>query len=580
MSGRELILLILHLLGGLALFIFAIRLMTHSLNAAAGPALRRGVHVATRGPLRGLALGTTLGFLLHSGAATCLFVGFLNAGLLTLVQAVVPIAGANLGTTLSMQLVSFKMGDFFYVPIILGAALSVLAPRRPYEQAGTALVGFGLLFLGMDMMSGAVAPHRDVFTPWLAASHDTGLAGQLVAIGIGAFATFVIQSSGATLGILFALSDAGIFHQLDQVFPLVLGAHIGTCTTALLGSMGTSITARRGAVAHLMFNVITTAVCLAIAPWLLKTVADSAGTLTRQTANLHTAVMLVGVVWALPLRSPFARLVEWITPSASPVPDSSFLDATLLEKPEQANYQSIRELQRVARMCQVSFRLNAQIMFRMDRKKLLVVRRTEDAVDEIQRSMRRFLASLTSRYLSRRQSILLQHLNRCMIDIERIGDHNDNLADLAENRHRAQNAYIPTEAQGLLFGLFEGADRVLRLVIESLDPENKDFQALAHGILQARDHYAELSLNAKSVFSERIVAHTYPPLVGIFLSDYVAEFDRIVRHAKMIALVESQPWFWIKRQKLDRVAPEMPPPPDQKDEPHDFLDKLQQEGFV
>lgn len=562
------------------MFIFAIRLMTGSLNAAAGPTLRRGIHVATRGPLRGMALGTSLGFLLHSGAATCLFVGFLNAGLLTLTQAVAPVVGANLGTTLSMQLVSFKMGDFYFVPIILGVTLSLALPRRPYEQAGAALVGFGLLFLGMGMMSDAVSPHREFFTPWLASTRDPGWTGQLVAIGIGAFATFAIQSSGATLGILFALSDAGIFHHLDQIFPLVLGAHIGTCSTALMGSMGTSITARRGALAHLMFNVLTTVVCLAIAPWLLKVVAGTTDSLTRQTANLHTAIMVVGAVWALPLRTPLARLVELLTPSKSPAPDSSFLDASLLEKPEQAIYQSLRELQRVARMCQVSFRLNAQIMFRMDRKKLLIVRRTEDAVDEIQRAMRRFLAGLTSRYLSRRQSILLQHLNRCMIDIERIGDHNDNLADLAENRHRTQNAYIPTEAQDLLFGLFESADHVLKLVIESLDPETTNFQATAQGILQARDRYAELSLNAKSIFAERIVAHTYPPLVGIFLSDYVAEFDRIVRHSKMIALAESQPWFWIKRQKLDRVAPEMPPPPDQKDEPHDFLDKLQQEGFV
>ena len=262
------------------------------------------------------------------------------------------------------------------------------------------------------------------------------------------------------------------------------------------------------------------------------------------------------------------------------MPDSRFLDDALLDKPEQAIYQSLRELQRVARLCQTSFRLNAQIMFRMDGRKLLAVRHTEDAVDEIQRAMRRYLAGLTGRYLSRRQSILLQHLNRCMIDIERIGDHNDNLADLAENRHRAKNAYFPAEAQDLLFGLFEAADQVLKLVIQSLDPENKDFQAMARTILQARDTYAERSLNAKSVFADRIVAHAYPSLVGIFLSDYVAEFDRIVRHAKMIALAESQPWFWIKRQKLDRVAPEMPPAPGLKDEPHDFLDKLQSEGFT
>ena len=580
MSGDELGRMVLHLLGGLALFIFAIRLMTHSLSAAAGPALRRTLHRATLSPLRGASLGTVLGFLLHSGAATVLLVGFLNAGLLTLVQTIAPIVGANLGTTLSMQLISFKVGQYFFVPILAGVVLFLAAPRRPYEQAGTALVGFGLLFLGMNLMSGAVAPHREALQPWLAAAQVPGLGGQLMAVGVGTVVTILLQSSGAVIGILFALADAEVFHDLSQLFPLLLGAHIGTCTTALLGSLGTSITARRGALAHLLFNVLTTALALAVAPWLLKQVAGTADGLVRQTANLHTAVMVMGALWALPLRGLLARLVERVSPSRAPVPDSSFLDDALLDKPEQAIYQSLRELQRVARLCQTSFRLTAQIMFRMDGRKLLAVRHTEDAVDEIQRAMRRYLAGLTGRYLSRRQSILLQHLNRCMIDIERIGDHNDNLADLAENRHRAKNAYFPAEAQDLLFGLFEAADQVLKLVIQSLDPENKDFQAMARTILQARDTYAERSLNAKSVFADRIVAHAYPSLVGIFLSDYVAEFDRIVRHAKMIALAESQPWFWIKRQKLDRVAPEMPPPPGLKDEPHDFLDKLQSEGFT
>ena len=432
----------------------------------------------------------------------------------------------------------------------------------------------------MNMMSGAVAPHRDIIQPWLAAAQHPGLWGQLAAVGVGTAVTMLIQSSGAVIGILFALAGAHVFQDLAQVFPLVLGAHIGTCSTALLGSLGTSITARRGALAHLTFNILTTALALAIGPLLIRLVEASTGDPVRRIANLHTLVMVAGALWALPLRGPLARLVELLSPSRTPVPDSSHLDESLLDKPEQAIYQAIRELQRVARLCRDSFRLNAAIMFRMDRSKLVTVRHTEDAVDEIQRAMRRFLAGLTDRYLSRRQAIMLQHLNRCMIDIERIGDHNDNLADLAESRQRARNVLVPAEAQERLFELFESADRILQLVIASLDPEQKDFQATARAILQARDVYAERSLNTKSLFAERITAHAYPPLVGMFLSDYIAEFDRIVRHAKMIALVESQPWFWIKRQKLDWVAPEMPPPPEQKDEPHDFLDKLQTEGLV
>ena len=580
MSVRDLIFLALQLLGGLALFIFAIRLMTQSLSAAAGPALRRAIRTATHGRVRGTLLGTLLGFLLHSGAATVLLVGFLNAGLLTLPLAIAPIVGANIGTTLSMQLISFKLGQYFYAPILAGVLISLVTRRRPYEQTGTALVGFGLLFLGMDLMSGAVSPHREIIQPWLASTHQINLWGQLAAVGAGAVVTVLLQSSGAVIGILFALAGAHVFSDINQVFPLVLGAHIGTCSTALLGSLGASITARRGALAHVMFNLITAALALAAAPWLVKIVTASNADLVRQIANLHTAVMLLGAVWAVPLRHPLARLVELVSPTRNRAPDSSFLDEALLDKPEQALYHAIRELQRVARLCQESFRLNAAIMFQMDRTKLLTVRHTEDAVDDIQRAMRGYLARLTGRYLSRRQSIMLQHLNRCMIDIERIGDHNDNLADLAESRHRAQRIVIPAEAQALLFELFGSANNILQLVIASLDPDQKDFQAMAQSILKARDAYAERSLNAKSIFADRVTAHAYPPLVGVFLSDYIAEFDRIVRHAKMIALVESQPWFWIKRQKLDWVAPEMPPPPELKDESHDFLDKLQSEGFV
>lgn len=570
----------LRFVGGLALFIFAIKYTTASLRAAAGRTLRDLLSRATRGRAAGLGLGTLLGTLLHSGPTVVLLLGFLHAGLISLAEAVPAIVGANIGTSLSMQIITFKIGAFFFVPIVLGVALMVGLPRRPYEQAGGALIGFGLLFLGLDLISGAVAPHRDLVGPWLSAPHASGLAGQLVALALATAATVAMQSSGATIGILFALATTGAFTSLEPILPLVLGADLGTCSTALVASTGMNADARRGAWAHLLFNAIGAIACLALQKVLLPAVAAAGGDLVRQTANLHTAVMLVGALVVVPAHPLFVRLVRLTVRTRAPEPPGSFLDEDLLDRPEFALCEAIRELQRVARISWQSFRLNAEIMFKMNRRKLTTVRRNEDAIDEIQRAMKRYLQAMTSRYLSRRQSILLQHLNRCMIDIERIGDHNDNLADLAESRNRTHGAIFPSEAQTALFGLFEAADKVLQVVIQSLDPEQPDFQATARAILQARDTYAERSLNAKSLFAEKIVSHEWPPIVGIFLSDYVAEFDRIVRHSKMIALAESQPYFWIKRRKLDRVAPEMPPPPPPGDEPHDFLDRLQQEGFL
>lgn len=580
MQNETLVWTILKLVGGLAFFIFALKLMTTSLQAAGGRWLRGLIRRATHGRWIGAALGTVMGSLLQSTASVLLLVGFLHAGLLTLTQAVAPIAGANLGTTFALQLISFKLGDFFFVPIIVGVLMLIGMRRHPWQEGGQALVGFGLLFMAMKLMSDNIAPHRDFFQTWLSLPHGNGFAGQLVSIGITMATAALLQSSAATIGLLFALIGAGVFHSLEPVFPFVLGAHIGTCSTSLLGSIGTSIEGRRGAVAHLLFNLVGTALALALAPVLIPFIKSTSPDLIRQTANLHTAVMAITTLVVLPLRAPFVLLVRGITPSKKPVPPSSHLAEAALKKPEQAIYLSVRELQRVAGICSQTFRQNAEIMFRLNRRTLLTIRRNEEAVDEIQRALKRYLQELTERYLSRRQSIMIQHLNRCMIDIERIGDHNENIADLTEQRLRTKGAAFPSGAQQALFGLFESADRVLQLVIQSLNPDAIDFQVMAHDILQARDEYADRSLSAKALFSEKIINHEWAPIVGIFLSDYVAEFDRIVRHSKMIALAESQPYFWIKRRKLDRIAPEMPERNHSGKEPNDFLDKLQQEGFV
>lgn len=571
---------VFRLLGGLALFIFAIKLMTSGLQASAGRSLRVWIRAATRGRWVGAGLGTLFGFLLHSSATTVMIVGFLHAGLLTLPQAIGPIAGANIGTTLSMQLISFKLGNYFFLPILAGTILQLALPRRPWDSAGQALIGFGLLFLTMNLMSGAVTPHREAIRPILASPHGTGLAGQLAAVGIAAAATAFIQSSGAMIGIIFALISAGVFHSIEPIFPLVLGAHIGTCSTALLGSIGTSIEARRGAIAHLFFNIFGGILALAAQPLLIPFIQSTSPDLIRQTANLHTVVMVMTALVVLPLRHPFTWAIRAATPSRNPPPPSSFLDDAAIAKPEQAIYLAIRELQRVAALCAQTFRLNAEIMFRLNPRTLRVIRRNEEAVDEIQRALKDYLRRLTERYLSRRQAVMIQHLNRCMIDIERIGDHNENIADLTEQRLKTRGAAFPSDAQRALFELFESADAILQLVIRSLDPDQKDFQRTAHQILMARDAYAERSLAAKALLNEKIINHEWSPIAGIFLSEYIAEFDRIVRHAKMIAMVESHPYFWIKRRKLERVAPELPEPPPSDKEPTDFLDQLHKEGYL
>ena len=167
-----------------------------------------------------------------------------------------------------------------------------------------------------------------------------------------------------------------------------------------------------------------------------------------------------------------------------------------------------------------------------------------------------------------------------MADIERIGDHIDAVCDIALRQRRTRNAAFDRPTLEILFGLFEAAEKVLHLVIDSLNPENRDFQRTARNVLQARDEYMQRSLNAKAAFTERVANHEVPPIAGLFFSEYLSALDRTVKHAKAIALAEQQPNFWIKRGRLEQVgaaALEYPPPP--PPDPHDFLDRLHSEDY-
>jgi phosphate:Na+ symporter len=581
MGAKEIFFLTFAVLGGLALFILGMNIMTDGLRRAAGSSLRTVLARATRSRLTGIGMGTILGTLVQSSATTVMLVGFINAGLMTLAESVPPMLGANIGTTVSMQMISFRVGDYCYLAIALGFILQFVAPHPKLKDLGTAFLGFGLIFLGMNTMSDAIKPHRELFASLLRHVHGDTLLGVWKGLLISAAITGVIQSSGAVIGMCFALISAGVFTELSQVYPIVLGAHIGTCATAMLGSIGTNIDARRSAISHLLFNIITSSAAAFLAPVFLKLIPLTSADLLRQTANVHTAVMLFGAAVFLPLAAPYARLVRFIVHSSRPPPQPSFLDSKLADFPEKAIYAAICELQRVTKICARSLRLTIDILFQVDPRKVKHVKLNEDVVDEIKRAMKDYLSALAQRYLSRRQAVIIQHVSRCMADIERIGDHIDELCDISIRRRKVPFARFNREALELLFSLYEAADRVLHLVIESLNPDNEDFQGMAQAILMARDEYIEKSINAKALFTERIANHEFPPILGMFFSEYVNAFDRIVKHAKIIALAEKQPYFWIKRKKLERMADEAPkyvPPP--LTNAHDFLDRLHSEDYL
>lgn len=582
MSAREAVMLAGTVLGGLTMFMFGMSIMSGGLRELAGVRLGYWLNRATRRRWVAYGLGTALAAFMHSSTVTVMLVGVAHAGLLSFARAVPVILGANWGTTLSMWVLSFRIGDYGYFLLAIGFLLSVASPRASWRISGRAMVGFALLFLGMNIMTGAVGPYRDLLRPVFARMGGGGLAGLFAGIGVSLAITMIFQSSGATLGMVYALAHAGTLTDLSQTYPIVLGAAIGTCTTALLASIGTRIEARRVAFGHLLFNILAVAGAAAARPLALRALRAVSGDVARQTALLHVGMMLFMGLIILAAAPVFARIVRLLIHTRQPERHGSYLDDALLDRPELALQAVIRELGRVAAICAESFHLTADIMlFESGHGRVEQMRRNEDAIDQIKQAMKDYLSRITERYLSRRQTLLIQHLDRCMIDIERIGDHLESLCDLSLKRKHEPKAVFDEDSLQRLFELHASAARVFQVVLKSLNPENRDFAEMAREIREARDAYLALSISVRHSFTDKLERKETPPMAGIYYSEYVAGFDRIVRHSHNIALAESQPDFWIKESKLDRIAPPAPavePPP--LVDARDFLEKFHQERYL
>ena len=557
MTTSELIMVLFQVLGGLSLFIYGMHVMTGSVREVAGSSLRKILSRATKSPVHGLTLGIAVGFLAHSAAAVTMIASFINAGVMTLAQSIAPVFGANIGTSLSTQLVSLNIGDYCWAVIGIGFLVEALVPSTRWRKLGNALIGFGLLFLGMETISAGIKPHADLLAPWLAKLQGDGIGIRLLAVGVSTVLTALLTSSGAMIGVCFGLVGAGVYTNLEQVAPIVLGALIGTCIVPVMASLSMRIGARRAAWAHVLFNVLNVAIALAMWPalmWLCKVTAGD-GNLMRQVANLHTFAMTIGALVILPFTRWFSLLLLKLIPSKEAEPAPSFLEDKLLGHPEQALTAAIRELHRMGDLCVDSMVINGKMMLGPNRILERALATNEDTINEVRQSMQDYLGRLARRTLSRRQTLFVQHLARCMKDIERIGDHLTHIGRISVERYAQDAAIVPEALFRTWFMLFCSAKRVVSLMARSFDPD-ADFQKTALEILRARDAYAIQSMDAKADFVGAARDQQITSVAGFYLSRYIENLDRLVRRAKSIALAERQPDFWVKAARFDRESVE------------------------
>ncbi len=446
--------LLIVLLGGMALLLYGMQHTGDGLQRLAGARLRQILTHLTANRVAALLTGAGVTAVIQSSTATTvMLIGFVQAGLLTLHQAMGIILGADIGTTFTVQLLAFRIYDYSLLLVGVGFALTFLGRRRMWKDLGHAVLGFGLIFLGLKLMIEGMAPLRDkpLVAQALLAFAETPI------LGIAASAVFaaLVASSAATIGLAIALASHGLL-TLPGAVPLVLGANIGTCVTALTASLGSSTEARRVAFAHVSFKLLGVAVVLPVLGPFTQLAAASAADPARQIANAHTFFNVAISLLFLPFQAWAARLIVSAVPER-PEEEQRFRTRYLSERfgdqPSLAIGQATREALRMADIVQSMLR-DAATVFRTGSQELLEdVEKRDDQVDYLEREIKLYLTRLDrhtmTEDLARREIALLGFIG----NLENIGDIIDkNLMELARKKlYQGRRFSEPGEAELMEF---------------------------------------------------------------------------------------------------------------------------------
>ncbi len=444
--------LFVNALGGLALFLFGMKMMSGGLQKAAGEKMRTVLRFFSTNRFTGILSGTVVTSVVQSSSVTTvMIIGFINAGLLTLPQSIGIIFGANIGTTITAQLVAFKIGTIIMPSIILGLGLGFFKNEK-MKQLGETILGVGLLFFGMEIMGGELkklAAHPafvSAFRMFECAPGADGVIpfGSLLgAIGIGLVATMIVQSSSACIGIVIALSASGVM-DLYTAVGILLGTNIGTTVTAQLAALTANRVARQAAMAHTLFNTIGVLIAVVsfLIPWggepaffrLIRTLSGN-GSLQRQIANAHTLFNVVTTLLLVPFISVLARICEHLIPLKTDIVKYIKLEPHLLNTPSIALSQTAAELRKMLKRAWKMADIALNIYARNDDRNQARVKtlpQRENEIDARQNDIANYLTALMLKPLTPHESRQIPILLHCSNDAEKIGDYALELSGLME----------------------------------------------------------------------------------------------------------------------------------------------------
>ena len=427
----------LTLIGGLGMFLYGMNVMGEGLQKAAGSKLKKIIEMLTSNVLMGVLVGTVVtGVIQSSSATTVMVVGFVNAGIMSLTQAIGVIMGANIGTTVTAQLVSFSLEDIAPIALGIGIVFYMFTSKEKTKQIAEILIGFGLLFIGMEFMKDSVAPlaENEAFKNTLLYLSKNPILGIISGFAI----TGIIQSSSASMGMLIALASQGLV-PLAAALPILYGDNIGTCVTSLLSSFGASRNAKRAAIMHLTFNVIGTLLfmlVLNIPIMVIVQYLDPENT-ARQIANAHTLFNLINVIILLPFSKYIVKIAEKLVPVkedelTKEEEGTKYLDDRMFETPSIALGNTLKELIRMGEKARVSLDSSIKAFTEADAKAIDKTFQSENSVNIIHKGILNYLLNLSNTNINSDERIMADNMFHIVNDIERVSDHAKNIAEMAK----------------------------------------------------------------------------------------------------------------------------------------------------
>lgn len=526
---------ILSMAGGLGLFLFGIRTMGDGLENAAGAKLKRMLEVLTGNRFLAVLVGFVVTAIIQSSTATTVMVvGFVNAGMMTLAQAVGVIMGANIGTTVTSLLIALNFSSVAAASVLVGVILMLASKKTLVKNLGSIFTGFGLLFLGIDLMSDSMAPLRESagFMNFIVAVSDSPLR-PLFGILLGIVMTAVLQSSSASVGVLQTLAMQGLVPLKFSVFVL-FGQNIGTCLTALFSTVGAKKNSKRAAVIHLLFNLLGTGMFILIAlltpyiEWIEKISSDP----MAQIAISHIVFNVVSTV----VLFPFAKLLVKLSCLIVPGKDDSesemhcrFIDDRLLNTPPFAVMQVGKEVARMAKLARDNFETSAYALINRSDKDLDKVMEKEEVINYLNHHITSYLVKLNALDITDSDSDYIARVFHAINDIERVGDHATNLAEAAE-RNIGDGLTFSDAARDELNQL---CGSVINLLDRSIEAFNN--QSLGDGeakeLSDLEEHIDDLTLTCQDAHIFRLNRNECNTEAGMLYLNTITDFERVGDHA-------------------------------------------------